>query len=137
MPLTVDGSTKEPVAGLDANEVFQKYLGQIKEQIPTNQRMTLIHCPTFNFDSLNIEVARNRSYYVYPPTGLQCLKAALSDLDIEVDILDLNYLLLKKICETEDADYLDLTPLLDEYFDSNDVSVVGVSAGVTVSHVLI
>jgi len=135
MPLILDEGRKEPIAELDANQAFQKYLGQLKEQISTNQRITLIHCPTFNFDSLNTEVARNRSYYVYPPTGLQCLKAALSDLDVEVDILDLNYLLLKKICETEDEDYLDLTPLLDEYFDSNDVSVVGVSAGVTVSNV--
>ena len=101
MPLILDEGRKEPIAELDANQAFQKYLGQLKEQISTNQRITLIHCPTFNFDSLNTEVARNRSYYVYPPTGLQCLKAALSDLDVEVDILDLNYLLLKKICETK------------------------------------
>jgi radical SAM superfamily enzyme YgiQ (UPF0313 family) len=131
----VNKSKKEQDLGLHANEAFNQYLCQLKSQLPINRRMTLIHCPTFNFNSINTEVARNRSYYAYPPTGLQCLKAALSDFDIEVDILDLNYKLLKKICEAENGDYLDLTPMLDEYFSSNDVSIVGVSAGVIVSNV--
>ncbi len=135
MPLILDKDKREQVEGLDANEAFQEYLCQLKDRFPTNKRITLIHCPTFNFDSFNVEVARNRSYYAYPPTGLQCLKAALSDFDLEIDILDLNYKLLKKICETEDEDYLDLTPMLDEYFNANDVSIIGVSAGVIVSNV--
>ena len=53
----------------------------------------------------------------------------------QVDILDLNFLLLERICQGEPVDPLDLCSILDEYFDSHKVSVVGVSAGVIVSNI--
>ncbi len=118
-----------------ANQGFFEYLGGLQEKFPFHNRVALIHCPTFNFDSFNVEVAKNRAYYAYPPTGLQCLKTVVLDLGIEVDIIDLNFLLLERVCNGDPSDPLDLVSLLDEYFDTHKVSVVGVSAGVIVSNV--
>jgi hypothetical protein len=122
-------------SGEITNKRFFEYLSHLKEEFPFRNRVTLIHCPTFNFDSFNVEVAQNRAYYAYPPTGLQCLKTVLLELGCEVDILDLNYLLLERICSNEYTDPLDIHSLLDDYFDKHKVSVVGVSAGVIVSNI--
>lgn len=133
--MSVSLANKVSVSSKIANQRFFEYLNRIKAEFPFDNRVTLIHCPTFNFDSFNVEVAKNRAYYAYPPTGLQCLKAVLLDLGIQVDILDLNFLLLERICQGEPVDPLDLRSILDEYFDSHMVSVVGVSAGVIVSNI--
>ena len=133
--MSVSLVNKIPDSSEIANQRFIENLSQLKEEFPFRNRIALIHCPTFNFDSFNIEVARNKAYYAYPPTGLQYLKATLSGLGIEVDIIDLNFLLLERVCKSHPEDPLELTSFLDEYFLSNDVSVVGVSAGVTVSNI--
>jgi radical SAM superfamily enzyme YgiQ (UPF0313 family) len=117
------------------NQQFFEYLSRLKEEFPFRNRVALIHSPTFNFDSFNVQVAKNRAYYAYPPTGLQCLKTVLLDMGVEVDILDLNFLLLERVCTSDPADPLDMRSLLDEYFDTHEVSVVGVSAGVIVSNI--
>jgi radical SAM superfamily enzyme YgiQ (UPF0313 family) len=126
---------KSPVPDEIANQRFYEYLSLLKAEFPFRNRVALIHCPTFNFDSFNVQVAKNRAYYAYPPTGLQCLKTVLLDLGFEVDILDLNFLLLERVCTADPSDPLDIRSLLDEYFDAHDVSVVGVSAGVIVSNI--
>jgi radical SAM superfamily enzyme YgiQ (UPF0313 family) len=133
MPVSL--ANKAPVFGEIANQRFFENLSRLNEEFPFLNRVALIHCPTFNFDSFNIQVAKNKAYYAYPPTGLQCLKTVLLDLEIEVDILDLNFLLLERICTTDPANPLDIRSLLDEYFDKHKVSVVGVSAGVIVSNI--
>ena len=128
---SINDLTQEEVS----NQRFYEYLDRLKAKFPFKNRITLIHCPTFNFESFNINVARNRAYYAYPPTGLQCLKATLSDFKVAVDILDLNFLLLERICKSQPDDPLELTSLLDKHFLSNEISLVGVSAGVTVSNI--
>jgi radical SAM superfamily enzyme YgiQ (UPF0313 family) len=118
------------------NSIFEEYLGSLDEDFPFNNKITLIHCPTFSFQSFSVEVAKNRAFYAYPPTGLQCLKAALSPLGVEVDILDLNFLMLDKARTSQSCELkADLDVMLVEYFETHDVSVVGVSAGVTVSNI--
>ena len=89
--MSVSLANKVAVSSKIANQSFFENLNRIKAEFPFDNRVTLIHCPTFNFDSFNVEVAKNRAYYAYPPTGLQCLKAVLLDLGIQVDILDLNF----------------------------------------------
>ena len=133
MPVSL--ANKSPVADEIANQRFFQYLSRLKAEFPFSNRIALIHCPTFNFDSFNVQVAKNRAYYAYPPTGLQCLKTVLLDLRFEVDIIDLNFLLLERVCTADPSDPLDIRSLLDEYFNSHEVSVVGVSAGVIVSNI--
>ncbi len=120
------------------SQQFDAYISSLKNLFPPHRKITLINCPVFNFSAFNLEAARNRGYYSYPPTGLQCLKASLSNFDIEVDILDLNFKILEKIClekdESNDPHAL-LQLLLDEYFETHEPSLIGISAGVTVSNI--
>lgn len=121
------------------NQEFQNYLGYLREKYDLTGKLSLIHCPTFSFEAFSFDVAKKKGYYAYPPTGLQCLMAALQNADIDVDILDLNFKLLEKACSANEFDkvHLDsmLEDLLDEYFESQLVSIVGVSAGVIVSNI--
>ncbi len=120
----------------EKDALFKEYLDSLSQVFPFNNKLTLIHCPTFSFTSFSIEVAKNRAFYAYPPTGLQCLKAALSPLGLEVEILDLNFLMLDKARISQSCDLAeDLNAILTGYFDTHDISVVGVSAGVTVSNI--
>jgi radical SAM superfamily enzyme YgiQ (UPF0313 family) len=120
----------------DRNPRLLEYLDSLKSIFPPNNKLTLIHCPTFSFDSFNVEVAKNKAFYAYPPTGLQCLKAALSPLGIDVDILDLNFLMLDRARTSQSFNLKEeLCSIITDYFDTHDVSVVGVSAGVIVSNI--
>lgn len=133
-PLTrcVAGQTEETNRGLVES------LRLLTRRLPVlRKRLTLIHCPTFNVEAFNIKVARNRGYYAYPPTGLQCLKAAVQDLGVDVDILDLNFKLLRTMCDRDGGgeDLVDVERVLEAHHSSWDASVIGVSAGVIVSNI--
>lgn len=123
-----------------SNQSFEDYLGQLRGKYDLFEKIVLIHCPTFSFEAFSKEVAQNRGYYVYPPTGLQCLNAALKgETGIEAEILDLNYEILELIQSRSDSQPFSLEELLreilDEYFSERSISIVGVSAGVIVSNI--
>lgn len=121
---------------------LKRFVESVKGKYGPSRHLTLVHCPTFGFDAFNLKVVRNRGYYLYAPTGLQCLKASLQNMDIKVDILDLNYLLLERLFSQEATTGAELEKLLiqllEEYFQANPAAkngVIGVSAGVTVSNI--
>lgn len=128
----------EPTSGLP-NKEFNNYLGQLRKEYDLTGKLSLVHCPTFSFEAFSTDVAKKKGYYAYPPTGLQCLMAALQNADINVDILDLNFKLLERACSASEFEKVHLESmlkdLLDEYFESQHVSIVGVSAGVIVSNI--
>lgn len=106
------------------------------------RKLVLIHCPTFNFETFQFEVLRNKGYYAYPPRALQCLSVAVKDLGVKADILDLNFRMLEKLMaikSTEPVDlYKVLIEILDEYLEHNpDVNVFGVSTGVIVPNIFL
>lgn len=99
--------------------------------------LVLIHSPTFNFESFDPEVLRNRGYYAYPPRALQCLKTSVDDL-IPCSILDLNYLILKNLHQNPTAElYSLLINILEDYLQAHpEVKLYGVSTGVIVPNFL-
>lgn len=105
------------------------------------RKVVLIHCPTFNFESLQLEVLRNRGYYAYPPRALQCLQTVAKAMGVEADILDLNFLMLEALMSAEDetADpYALLIGLVDRYAQAQpDVRIFGVSTGVIVPNIFL
>lgn len=122
------------------NQSFEDYLGQLREKYDLSGKIVLIHCPTFSFEAFSREVAQKKGYYAYPPTGLQCLNAALkSETGLDADILDLNFEILERIQFRIDSEPISLDELLreilNEYFRDRRVSIIGVSAGVIVSNV--
>ncbi len=122
---------------------FEAYLARLKESFRPRPELILINAPTFSFSAFNLETAKNRGYYAYPPTGLQCLRAAQKELGIETRIVDLNFEILARLSSYSGDIAPDLNELLrnilDEVLSPWDKAIsaplVGVSAGVTVSNI--
>src|SRR3990167_6513563 len=104
------------------------------------RRLVLLHGPTFNFETFQFEVLRNKGYYAYPPRSLQCLSVAVRDLGVTTDILDLNFRMLEKLTVMDSDEPVDLfkelIAILDEYLQNNpEVNIFGVSTGVIVPNI--
>lgn len=59
---------------------------------------------------------------------MQCLTKALSDRNLEIRILDLNYQFLKRIIYDDSFNYHNWLDILDDYLDEYRPSIVGVTA---------
>ncbi|MDD5194286.1 MAG: radical SAM protein [Candidatus Omnitrophica bacterium] len=110
------------------NTNLAQYADFLKKKYTLNRKLLLIQAPQFLFGSFNPQIAKNRGYYAYPPTGLQCIAKALKDRNLDIDILDLNYLLLKRVIEDGNFDYHNWLQILDEYLEKNSPSIVGVTS---------
>lgn len=133
-------SSVSPTADAD----LRAYIDELRNQFSPRRSLILINGPTFSFKAFNLDTAKNQGYYVYPPTGLQCLRAALKDLGIDVEIIDLNFLMLSELSHWPDgkpAPNLDdlllslLGNALSPWDGLPDGPIVGVSASVTVSNI--
>lgn len=109
------------------NRELAEYTAMLREKYPLNNKVLFIQPPQFILDSFNYKVAREKGCYAYPPTGLQCLAKALSDRKLEINILDLNYQLLKRVIEDDSYNYLHWLELLDEYLNKNSPSIIVVT----------
>ena len=94
---------------------------ELKEKILFIQTLQL------QLNAFNRDVARNKGYYAYPPTGLQWLVKSLEATDLDVSILDLNYEFLRRIIEDDTFSPNDWLSIVDEWLDKIQPSVVGVS----------
>lgn len=108
------------------NLKLNEYIKNLKNHCEINKKVLLIQAPQFLFDSFNIDVAKNRGYYAFPPTGLQTIAKSLSNLDLEVNLLDLNYELLNRVINN-DLDISQWLTILDEYLAKFNPSIVGIT----------
>lgn len=126
---------------MNDNDNFNQKIAELKKNFKINNKILFIHCPTFDFNAIDIKVIKNRGYYSYPPYGLMCLSAATEEAETDFEILDLNFLLLKKLQNKDTINKREalelIISLLKEKLDKNHYSVIGISAGVTVSNVFI
>ncbi len=109
-----------------SNEKLKEYCEELKKRHIDNQ-ILLIKGPQVNLNAFELEVAKNRCYYAYPPIGLQYLASALAHRKLDIKILDLNFEFLKKIQEDPSYDYRNWITILDEYLKHNNPSIIGVS----------
>jgi len=114
------------IQGTD-NAAFIAYCDRLRQSLPCNDRLLLIQIPQVILGSFNRDIALKRGYYAFPPTGLQYLAEAVKHRGLTVQILDLNYELLKRVFEDETFDPNDWPILLDEVLESFDPGIVGVS----------
>ena len=110
------------------NTKLSEFAEILRERYHLNNRVLFVQSPQFLFESLNIKVIKNRGYYAYPPAGLQCLTKALSDRNLEIRILDLNYQFLKRVIYDDSFNYHNWLDILDDYLDEYRPSIVGVTA---------
>jgi radical SAM superfamily enzyme YgiQ (UPF0313 family) len=106
---------------------FLENCNDLKNQYIRNRKILLIQTLQFQLKAFNREVAKNKGYYAYPPTGLQWLAKSLEGTDLEVSLLDLNYEFLNRIINDDTFNQNDWLTIVDEWLDKLDPSVVGVS----------
>ena len=109
------------------NTPLEQYCDSLKAKYIPNKKALLIQIPQSILQSFNPEVARKRGYYAFPPTGLQYLYESMLERDLDVRILDLNFLLLKRVCEDESFDHSQWLTLLEDYLETFDPYIIGVS----------
>lgn len=109
------------------NSALDAYCAQLRQTLPSNNRLLLIQIPQVILGSFNREIALARGYYAFPPTGLQYLFEAIKHRGLDVHILDLNYELLKRVFEDPDFDHNDWPTLLEEEIARFAPGIVGVS----------
>ena len=107
--------------------VFLKACNNLRDQYINNRKILFIQTLQLQLSAFNRNVARNKGYYAYPPTGLQWLVKSLEETELEVSLLDLNYEFLKRIISDDTFSSNDWLSLVDEWLDKIQPSVVGVS----------
>lgn len=110
------------------NSTLIQYLSTLKEEYKLNKKILLIQTPQFLFESFNSEIVKNKGYYAFPPTGLQNIAKVLAGKNLEIDYLDLNYELLKKVICDSLFDYHSWLEILDERLKKNDYSIIGITS---------
>ncbi|MBI4232671.1 B12-binding domain-containing radical SAM protein, partial [Candidatus Peregrinibacteria bacterium] len=110
------------------NTKLSEFAKILREKYPINNRVLFIQSPQFLFESLNIEVIKNRGYYAYPPAGLQHLAKALSGRGLYIRILDLNYQFLKRVIYDDSFKYQNWLDMLNDCLNEYRPSIVGVTA---------
>lgn len=126
MSSTVSTSDVSPITMSD-NASFSAYCEQLKEAYPQNNRILLVQIPQVILGSFNRDIALNRGYYAFPPTGLQYIYEAIKDRGLEIEILDINLELLKRVFEDDTFDPQDWPLILEERLKSFKPYIVGVS----------
>src|SRR5277367_6328398 len=66
-----------------------------------NDRIALVQLPQFMMGSFNVNIARKKGYYVFPPAGLMYLSESIKHRGLNVRIIDVNLLLLKRAQDEE------------------------------------
>lgn len=110
------------------NAKLAAFTAALRGKYSLNNRVLFVQSLQFLFESLNIEVIKNRAYYAFPPTGLQYLTKALSGRNLEIRMLDLNYQFLKRVICEDSFDYHRWLDILDDYLDEYRPFIVGVTA---------
>lgn len=109
------------------NASLKDYADALRDRYGPNDRVLLVQLPQFLINSFNREIARDRGMYVYPPTGLQCVRNSLRGRGLDIEIFDLNYALLKRAIEDDEFDHRDWLSLLGQRMDDFAPGIVGVT----------
>ena len=109
------------------NSKLKEYCEELKRNYQINNRVLLVKVPSFDLAVFELDVARKRSYYAYPPTGLQYLSSALSKRGLDIRILDLNYEILKRVNSGASFNILEWMQILEKHLGEFKPSIIGVS----------
>jgi len=101
----------------ESNLLFLNYCKKLKEYYLPNRKILFIQLPQMPLKSFSRKIALNKGYFVFPPTGLQYLYEALKHRDLDIRILDLNFMLLKRVFEDESFNHNNWLDLVSEYLD--------------------
>lgn len=120
-------STSRDIATRADNVKLVQYAAELRRRFSPQKKILLIQAPQFLFESINLDVIRNRGCYAYPPTGLQWLAKSLEGRGLDIEILDMNFLLLDRIVQDPSFDYRNWLDLLDGQLAIRSPAIIGVS----------
>ena len=103
------------------------YCNHLKTKYKQNKRVLMVQIPQINFSSFNPENVEKRGYYVFPPAGLQYIYESIKERDLDLNILDINYLLLKKVKKDSSFNHEQWLSILIDFLDDFDPCIVAVS----------
>lgn len=114
-------------AGRLVDPVWLAYIDSLLDKYTLNNKLLLLQTPQFLFEQLNVDIVKNGGFYAYPPASLQCLQRSLGHRNLEIDLMDLNFLLLKRIIEDASFKCEDWLEIVDQYLADNDPCIIGIS----------
>jgi radical SAM superfamily enzyme YgiQ (UPF0313 family) len=127
--------TCESHANAFDNSPLADYCRSLRESRELGKRLLMIQIPQVILGSFNRDIALKRGYYNFPPTGLQYLFDAIKGRDLEIEILDLNFEILRHVHNDPDFHHDQWPEILEEKLTEFRPSMVGVSclfdAGIT------
>lgn len=108
-------------------EKLNEYCNQLKKEINLNRKILFIKGPEINLNSFEREVALNQGYYVLPPTGLQFLASAIENRNLEIEILNIGFEVLKKVNADPSFNPPDWISILTKKLEEFNPSIVAVT----------
>lgn len=124
--MSIPSKSHETATQTDNLKLVQ-YAAELQRRFAPQKKILLIQAPQFLFESINLDVIRNRGCYAYPPTGLQWLAKSLEGRGLDIEILDMNFLLLDRIIQDTSFDYRKWLNLLDDQLAIRSPAIIGVS----------
>ena len=109
------------------NGAFKDFCRSLRAKQALNNRVLLVQIPQVVLDNFNRDIAPKRGYYNFPPTGLQCIYEAIKHRGLDIEILDLNFELLKRVCEDPDFHHDRWPEFLEDKLADFQPSIVGIS----------
>lgn len=109
------------------NSSLTQYCQSLRMQYKPNRYVLFVQIPQFIFKSFNPEIAKKRGYYAFPPTGLQHLYESLKNRNLDLRILDLNFLFLEKISRDATFKQTQWIEIFKEHLESYNPFIIGVS----------
>jgi len=109
------------------NSPLMAYCDSLRDDHRLNGRLLFVQIPQVILDSFNYEVARRGVYYNFPPTGIQCLYEAVKDRGLEIDILDLNFELMKRVHDDPEFQHDQWYTILEEKLDTFQPGIIALS----------
>jgi hypothetical protein len=75
---------------------INKYCDKLRLDVSLNERILFVQTPQVILDSFNRDIALANGYYIFPPTGIQYLCDSIKHRNMDIQILDLNFEVLKR-----------------------------------------
>ncbi|MFZ5354285.1 MAG: B12-binding domain-containing radical SAM protein [Bacillota bacterium] len=106
---------------------LEEFLQNLKDKYKVNKKIMFINPPQFSLKRFNMDIAKNRGYYAYPPTGIMFLISSIDSLGFEIEVLDLNFKMLDRAIEENYYDENMWKHMIDERLSEFKPSFIALS----------
>ena len=111
----------------DKDTIINKFCDQLRLDIKLNERILFVQTPQVILDSFNSDIALKKGYYIFPPTGIQYLCDSIQHRSMDIQILDLNFEILKKVHNDPLFNPCEWEGIIDDKLKDFNPSIVCVS----------